>query len=87
MYNEQEEVNGRLLDQPVLTYTKTNKAICKVKLETDEETLNLIAWEDIADQLNLLNKGSTVELIGYRKYNDYTKKEEFTIIAFNKYKL
>jgi len=80
MYDYEEEIIiGKLKQVPTMKFTTTNKAICSNFLETSEEEIRLIAWEDLALELNEIKKDMVIKISGYRKYNTYIQKEEFVI--------
>jgi hypothetical protein len=81
---ETEIIQGILLKDADLFYTKGGKSIGKTLLRTDEEDLNILAWEEVAETLSELKKDDEIIIKGYRKYNDYNKREEFTIMQFIK---
>jgi hypothetical protein len=81
---ESELVEGIIRRRPNLFSTKSDKLICKTKIETEDEILNVIAWEENAEILDDLKVLDKIIVKGYRKYNAFTKKEEFNITQFIK---
>jgi hypothetical protein len=82
--DDSEFVDGMLLEGPYFRTTATGKRVCLAKIETENEELSIVAWEDNAETLNNLNKGNKIIISGYRKFNDYLNKEEFVIKYFVK---
>lgn len=83
MYYDQEILIGKIGVDFEIKYTKTGKMIGNSYLENENENLLLIAWEEIAEKIrNEIRKGCLSELKGYRKFNDFIKKEQFVIKEF-----
>ena len=81
---EKENYIGRIKGNPNILITSSNKSVCKIMLETSYETLRVVAWEELAEDMGDLKKGDIIEVEGYRKYNDYIRKEEFIVTSFIK---
>lgn len=81
---ETEIIKGALLHDSDIYYTKTGKMLGKVRLKTEEEIIYIVAWEENAEILSELNKDDIIIIKGYRKFNDFTKREEFIIMQFIK---
>ena len=81
MWSDTETLSGILQTEPTLSYTHNGKALCKAKFETEDEQLTLVAWEENAHILNSEPKGSELTIEGYRKYNEFNKREEFQITS------
>lgn len=80
MYQEEETLSGILLTEPNVSYTNNGKMLCKIRLETEDEELRLVAWEELAEELSsLFRKNNLVTVKGYRKFNNYLQKEEFIL--------
>jgi len=84
MSYEHEFTDGILQHDPETKYVPSGKLLSKVKIKNDDEELILIGWEEIGETLADLRKGDRVIIKGYRKFNDFTKKEEFIISQFIK---
>ncbi len=81
---ELEILEGKLIYGPEYRITNTGKEITKIVLETDDEAIAIVAWGNVAVLLNECNEGDVLKIEGYRKYNDYIKKEEFAVLDFEK---
>jgi len=85
-----ETMEGKLCRDPMLRYTNTAKAICETVMyigDTNDknnkgEYINIIAWEDLAMELDGFKKGDFISIGGYIKFNDYLNKEQFVIKEF-----
>jgi len=81
---ESEFLEGFILFKPETKYTFNDKCLSKSQLETEEESIPLVAWEENAEILSKLNKDDKIIIKGYRKYNDFEKREIFIIQQFIK---
>lgn len=81
---ETEIIKGKILGNYGLQYTNNNKALCKAKIETEEETLSAIAWDEEAEKLHTILKDEAIIAKGYRKFSNFSQKEEFTILQIIK---
>ena len=79
-----EYLEGYLKHDPESKYTPNGKFLSKVKLETEDGIMDVVAWEDNAEILNDLSKGDKIIIDGYRKLNNFLKREEFIIKQFIK---
>lgn len=77
-------VIGKLTRDPDVKYTNTGKMVANSILETSEENVNLVAWEENAKKLDSFKKGDFLKLDGYMKNNSFTRKTEFIIKEFYK---
>ena len=72
-------VTGSLIEDPLLRFTPTGKAICTLKLRTDTmECLNVTAWEKLAEELaaqDYLHQGDMVEVTGKVKISHWENVE------------
>lgn len=76
-----EIIKGILSRDPDLKYTKGGKTVCEgiVYNTAEEEFLNVVAWEEIADDLKEYKKGQKIKFKGYRKFNTFLQKEQVVI--------
>ena len=74
-----EFIDGILKNKSFFQYTKNNKKLCKVILNTEDGDINIVAWEEEAEKLNELDINDKIIISGYRKFNDFLGKEEFII--------
>jgi single-stranded DNA-binding protein len=80
---EKEFLEGELIESPCFRYTK-NSSVAFCRVSTDNGFIKVVAWNDLSEKLNELNKGDKLIVNGYRKYNDFLKLEEFIISYFAK---
>ena len=83
MYDE-EFIEGKLKQNPISYDTKGKKFLCRGELKGKDEDYSIIGWEENGEILNELKQNDTMIVKGYRKYNDFLKKEEFVITQFIK---
>lgn len=85
---ENELVKFKLISIPESKHTSGGKLLTKVECmnidNDDEEVISVVAWEDDAEVLADLSENDEMIVKGYRKFNDFLKKEEFIIKQFIK---
>lgn len=77
-----EEIIGKLSNDPYIKYTQSGKLVGAAIIETTEETIHIVVWEDLNEVLNDYIKGSQIKIKGYRKFNTFIQKEQFVVQEF-----
>lgn len=84
MSYEHEFTDGTLQHKPETKYIPSGKLLSKVKIKNDNEEIIIVGWEEKGEILNGLTKSDKVIVEGYRKFNEFTREEEFIINQFIK---
>lgn len=67
-------IGGMLEEKPLFLMTRSSLSCCRCKISSNENNFNIVAFGQVASELNECNQGDSIVIIGRLNYNTYQDK-------------
>lgn len=75
-WSEVVRYQGVVVESPALSFTPTGKAVCNMYVDTDDERLTVVTWEELAEKVSQYIKlEDRVEVYGQKKTRWWTNSD------------
>lgn len=69
------QIEGKVVFGPELHFTPSGEAVCEFRIQTEDDSLRVTTWRELAEQVNQnLKVGMKVKVFGSEKTRWYTDR-------------